>query len=78
MADPWAEVFTNMRKRNKIMFTLVAAVSIILFWKGVWGLSEIIFDEWLFQNHLFWSNLAATAVGLFVLSGAGILLEKLA
>lgn len=77
MANSFQEAFLNLRRRNKVLFTLVVAVAIILFWKGVWVLADIVFDEWLFAGHLVWSNLAAAVCGMIVLAGAGVLLEKL-
>ncbi len=76
-AHPILINFELLRKRNKVLFTLIVGGSIILFWKGMWGLFDIIFDEWLFHNHLFWSNMAASIIGLIVLVSAGLALEKL-
>ena len=69
--------FKSLRKHNKILFTLIVAVLIVVFWKGVWGMADIVFDEWLFRDHLFWSNLAAIVGSIILLSGAGVLLEKI-
>ena len=78
MAEKIWNVFQGMRTRNKFLFTIVVSTALVVFWKGVWGLSTIIFDEWIFRNHLFWSNVAATAVAVLVLAAAGVLMEKLA
>jgi len=72
------EGFKVLRRRNKVLFTLIVATLIVVFWKGVWGLTDIVFDEWLFRDHLFWSNLAAIIISIILLSGAGVLLEKIA
>jgi hypothetical protein len=72
------ENFEKLKKRNKILFTLIIAISIIVFWKGIWGLADIFFDEILFQNHYFWSNLTATILGALVLFIFGVSLDKLA
>jgi len=71
------EAFTDLRKRNKVLFTIIVSLAVILFWKGAWGLMDIIFDTWLFQDHLFWSNLVAVIVGLAIISAAGLILDKL-
>ncbi len=69
--------FLMLRKRNKVLFTVVIAFAVIVFWKGVWGLADIFFDEWLFRDHLFWSNLVATIVGFAILSASGLVIKKL-
>lgn len=72
------EPFWELRRRNKVLFTILVSAAIIVFWKGVWGLADIFFDEYLFQGHLLWSNVGATIVGFLVLLGAGLVLQKLA
>ena len=72
------EPFVELRKRNKVLFTIVVAFAIILFWKGAWNLADVLFDEWLFGGHVFWSNLAAAIVGLAILSASGLVLDRLA
>ena len=72
------EAFANLRKRNKVLFTIIVSISIIMFWKGAWGIIDIIFDEFLFQGHVFWSNLFAAIIGIAILSAAGLVLDKLA
>jgi len=69
--------FLELRKRNKILFTIIVSLALIVFWKGAWGLADIVFDVWLFQNHLFWSNVTALIIGFLVLSAAGLAIEKL-
>jgi len=71
------QAFTDLRKRNKVLFTVIVSFAVILFWKGAWGILEIIFDEWFFRGHVFWSNIAAVIIGLAVLSAAGLILDKL-
>ena len=72
------EPFTMLRRRNKILFTVIVAAAIVLFWKGMWGIFDIVFDEWIMGGHTFWSNVAAAIVGTAVLSAAGLVLKKLA
>ena len=71
------DAFTTLRKRNKIAFAVIVAFAVILFWKGAWNLMDIIFDQWLFAGHLFWSNIAAVIVGVAILSAAGLALDRL-
>ena len=71
------KAFSDLRKRNKVLFTIIVALAIILFWKGAWGVMDIIFDEWFFRGHLFWSNIAAALIGIAILSAAGIILDRL-
>ncbi|MFA5763682.1 MAG: hypothetical protein WC915_02630 [archaeon] len=70
--------FLELRRRNKILFTVIVSLAIVVFWKGAWGLADIVFDVWLFRDHLFWSNVAAILIGFIVLSASGLALEKLA
>jgi len=77
MPGSMREVFQNMKKHNKVLFSVIVAAAIILFWKGTWGIADIVFDEWIFQGHLFWSNLTAAFVGILILLGAGVLLDRL-
>jgi len=69
--------FATLRKRNKVAFTIIVGIAIILFWKGTWGVMDIIFDKFLFQGHLFWSNVAAAVIGFALLSAAGLVLDRL-
>ena len=71
------EAFIDLRKRNKVAFTVIVSFAIILFWKGAWGTMDVVFDEFLFQGHTFWSNIFAIIIGLAILSAAGIILDKL-
>ncbi len=71
------KAFTNLRKRNKVLFTIIVASAVILFWNGTWTLFDIFFDKILFQGHLFWSNLVAMIIGLGILLAAGVALDRL-
>jgi hypothetical protein len=72
------KAFKNLKKRNKIAFTLIITFAIVLIWKGFWVLSDILFDEILFSGHIFWGNVAALLVGLGILLAAGVALDRLA
>lgn len=69
--------FERLKKRNKILFTFITAFAIVLFWKGSWGLADIILDSVIFGGHIFWSNLTALIIGTVLLGGGGVLLEKI-
>jgi ABC-type bacteriocin/lantibiotic exporter with double-glycine peptidase domain len=69
--------FKKLKQRNKIAFTIITAFAVVLFWKGAWVLSDIVIDEILFQGHIFWANVFALLLGIILLSGGGVLLEKL-
>ena len=76
---PLFEPFWQLKKRNKLLFTFIVGVAIILFWKGTWGVWDTIFDIFIFGgDHYFWSNFTAMIVGFLVLFFAGLVLEKLA
>ncbi len=72
-----ADSINQMRKRNKVLFTVIVAVAVIMFWKGTWTLLDIVIDEWLFKDHLIWANIFAMVTGLSVLVLSGLALEKL-
>jgi len=69
--------FDKLRRRNKVLFTIIVATAVILFWKGTWSLLDIIVDGWLFREHLFWANAFSMALGLGILVLSGLVLEKL-
>jgi len=71
------EPFERLRRRNKVLFTIIVAFAVIMFWKGSWTLLSIVIDEWLFRDHLFWANLFTTALGIGLLTLSGLVLEKL-
>jgi hypothetical protein len=71
------KAFVNLKKRNKILFTVIISMAVILFWKGTWVLFDIIFDDVIFNGHLFWSNLTAMLIGLGILIAAGVALDRL-
>jgi hypothetical protein len=72
------ESFMEWRYRSKFVFSILVAIGVIIFWKGIWGLADIIFDEWLFGGkHYFWSNFTAAAVGLGILIVLGVALKRL-
>jgi hypothetical protein len=48
------------------------------FWKGTWGLLDIVFDELIFREHFFWSNLTAMSIGIIILGASGLVVEKIA
>ncbi|MBI4091317.1 hypothetical protein HY419_01030 [candidate division WWE3 bacterium] len=55
----WKEV----RLHHRIIFTLIGAVGVVLFWRGTWG----IFDATPFINH----PLASVVLGLILVTIAG-------
>ncbi|MBU0662405.1 hypothetical protein KKH30_03185 [Candidatus Micrarchaeota archaeon] len=72
------EPFDGLRKRNKLLFTIIVAAGVVLFWKGVWELSNVVIDNWLFGGHLFWANAFSILLGLVVVFLSGLVVEKLA
>ena len=72
------DLFLQLKRRNKLVFTFIVGIAIIMFWEGAWNLLDIFFDDFIFQGHLFWSNLVAMLIGFGILFAAGMALEKLA
>lgn len=88
---PIWEPFERLRRRNKVLFTVIVSLGVILFWKGTWALMDILIDRWLFgglidkiilggsgELHLFWSNVLAASLGIAILTLSGLVLQKLA
>lgn len=70
--------FDKLKKRYKFFFGLIVVLATIVFWKGVWGLATLFFDEILFSGkHFFWSNFLAIIFSLAVLFLAGVSVKKI-
>ncbi|MFA5406218.1 MAG: hypothetical protein WC307_02580 [Candidatus Nanoarchaeia archaeon] len=55
--------FKELKKKNKILFTIIIAFAIISFWRGAWGL----LDELLFPNNELISYLTSIVIGVSLL-----------
>ena len=65
--------FAKLRKRNKILFTILVGTAVILFWRGVWGLA----DELIFPENYLYSSFVSTFIALIILVLLGVSLEKI-
>ncbi|MFH1751916.1 MAG: hypothetical protein ABH821_03180 [archaeon] len=65
--------FQKLKKRNKILYTIIVSTAIILYWRGVWGLA----DELLLASFPKTSYLISFILGIAILVIAGVALDKL-
>jgi len=65
--------FKKLKKRNKILYTLVVSAAIILYWRGIWGLA----DELLLTSFPKTSYFVSLLLGLLILVVFGVALDKL-
>jgi uncharacterized membrane protein YqjE len=56
----------KLSEHHTIIFTLLVATAIILFWKGIMGTSEIILQTIMPDNHLL-QNITAIIIALIIL-----------
>ena len=71
---PLLDEFKKLRKRNKILFTVLVGLAVILFWGGVWGLA----DELITPDNYTLSSLISLAVGIIIMTLLGASLERIA
>jgi hypothetical protein len=55
--------YRRFKKRNKVLHILLAAIAVVFFWRGTWGLIDIFF---LPASPLF-SNLISVAIAFIIL-----------
>ena len=61
--------FRKMSYFRQIIFALIAGFAIVAFWRGVWGLMDVLF----FPNDHFLSVLASALLGIIILVLTGYL-----
>jgi hypothetical protein len=65
---------SRLERRHKIIFSLVIAIAIILFWRGIWNLA----DEYLIPEDFVFSNLLSIILALAILGASEYLIRYLA
>ena len=65
---------SRLERRHKIIFSLVIAIAIILFWRGIWNLA----DEYLVPEDFIFSNLLSIILALAILGASEYLIRYLA
>ncbi len=63
----------TFKSHHQIIFAIIIGVSLICFWRGVWGL----LDMYLLPNNEELSYWASLAVGLFILYGTNYIVKEL-
>lgn len=61
------------RTFSKVMDTLLVALAIVLFWRGVWGLMDL----YLFPKNLTISYMSSLAIGIVILYSTKRLMKYL-
>lgn len=68
--------FRAFKRKSRLLYLLVISAAIILYWRGLWQLYDIIFDA-LFPEHGITSAFISIALGLIILIGTRQTLDKL-
>lgn len=55
--------FAKIKKTHPNYYSLIIGASLIMFWRGLWGLMDL----YLFPSNFFLSHFTAVVLGLFLL-----------
>ncbi len=55
--------FSKLKKNHKTIFVLIIGVAVVLFWRGVWGIS----DELILPDDYLLSSIVSLILGLSIL-----------
>ena len=64
---------SKLKTHHQIIFAIIIATAVILFWRGVWG----ILDLFLLPNNPLWSYSISIALGLGILALTGYITKEL-
>lgn len=73
--------FNKLKSHHQIMFSVVIGFSIVLFWRGIWGLMDLLTTPMYageYYSVYLASFLGSAIIGLLVLAGSGLLMKELA
>ena len=69
--------FQALKSHHQVIFAVIIGAALILFWRGIWGLADLVAPLILFNNP--WLYFSAMVVaGFIVLAGSGLLMRELA
>lgn len=73
--------FNKLKRHHKILFATIIGLSVILFWRGIWGLVDLLTTPMYVGEHYYVylsSFVASTIIGLLVLIGSDVAIRELA
>jgi len=65
--------FKKLKSKNKVVFALIIGIAVILFWRGVWQLADLL----IFPNNALFSNISSLIIGLIILLSARHIIKEL-
>ena len=68
--------FQALEQKHQLIFAVVIGSALILFWRGIWGLSDLI-GALIFPQNQWAYFLALLVFGFIVLAGSGLLMKEL-
>lgn len=57
-------LLSKLKKHHKIIFAVIVATAVVMFWRGVWGLMDV----FLFPDDYSLSSLVSVVLGLSLLA----------
>jgi len=70
------KTFQALENHHKVIFAVIIGAALILFWRGIWGLADLVGPLVLFNNPWFYFS-AMAIIGFLVLAGSGLLMKEL-
>ncbi len=74
------DYFNRLKEHHKIIFALIIGFSVILFWRGIWGLADMLTTPMYGGEHYqiyFTSFLGSAIIGLLILIASGFVIKEL-
>lgn len=68
--------FRAFKRKSKLLYLLVISAAIILYWRGLWQLYDLIFEA-ILPTHSYSSAFISIFLGLIILIGARQTLDKM-
>lgn len=72
--------FNRLKRHHKIIFALIIGFSVVLFWRGVWGLVDILTTPMYLGEHYniyLTSFLSSVIIGLLILIASDFVIREL-
>lgn len=70
------KTFQALEQHHQVLFALLIGSALIIFWRGIWGLADLLFPILLFNNPWYYFS-AMVLIGFLVLAGSGLLMKEL-
>ena len=55
--------FKKLKKHHQKIFAFIIVIGIILFWRGIWGVADLLLSP----NNLMMSNISSIIIGVVIL-----------